>query len=320
MQNPARIVEIATAYWQSATLMAAIQLKIPTHIGAQRVSAHSLAVAADCDETALTALLEGLCSLEILSRDEDLFVNTEMSKAFLVEGSPSFMGSALLYNADVYPKWASLSETIKTGRPVHSPGEYLGDTDTQTRNFVYGMHHRALSVGRVVVGVLELEGARSLCDLGGGPGTYSALLTEKYPDLHATVADLPAVVAHARNIVNSMPGGQRVECSEFDYYNDELTGTYDAVLISGVLHREQPNGVRNILTKAAGALAPGGVLYISDVMVNDERTGPLFPTMFSINMRVLADHGRAHSVKEQQAYLAFGAEVSRGLHYCRRFS
>ncbi len=303
MQNPARIVEISTAYWQSATLMAAIQLRIPTLIGSERVSAQSLASSANCDETALTALLEGLCSLEILNRDQDLFENTDLAKAFLVEGTPSFMGSALLYNADVYPKWASLAETIRTGRPVHSPSEYLGDADTQTRNFVYGMHHRALSVGRAVVDVVDLSGARKLCDVGGGPGTYSALLTEKYPELHATVADLPAVVAHARDIVRSMPGGSRVECTNFDYYADTLSGSYDAVLISGVLHREQPDGVRQILAKACTALQPGGVLYISDVMVNDERTGPLFPTMFSINMRVLADHGRSHSVKEQQLYL-----------------
>ena len=168
MQNPARIVEISTAYWQSATLMAAVQLRIPTLIGTDRISAQDLAIRAACDETALTALLEGLCSLEILSRTDKLFENTAMATSFLVEGSPSYMGSALLYNADVYPKWASLSETIKTGRPVHSPNEYLGDTETQTRNFVYGMHHRALSVGRAVVGVVDLTGVDTLCDVGGG--------------------------------------------------------------------------------------------------------------------------------------------------------
>jgi predicted O-methyltransferase YrrM len=303
MQNPARIVEISTAYWQSATLMAAIQLRIPTLIGSNPISAKALATRAACDETALTALLEGLCSLDLISRTDDLFENTEMSMTFLVEGAPSYMGSALLYNADVYPKWASLSETIKTGRPVHSPNEYLGDTETQTRNFVYGMHHRALSVGRAVVGMVDLTGIKTLCDIGGGPGTYSALLANQYPDLNATVADLPAVVAHARDIVATLPGGDRVDCIDFDYYQDDLISTYDAILISGVLHREQPDGVRALLSKACDALNPGGCLYISDVMVNDERTGPLFPTMFSINMRVLANHGRAHSVKEQQMYL-----------------
>ena len=173
-----------------------------------------------------------------------------MSTTFLVEGAPSYMGSALLYNADVYPKWASLSETIKTGRPVHSPNEYLGDTETQTRNFVYGMHHRALSVGRAVVGMVDLTGIKTLCDIGGGPGTYSALLASQYPDLKATVADLPPVVAHARDIVATLPGGDRVDCIDFDYYQDNLTSTYDAILISGVLHREQPDGVRALLAKA----------------------------------------------------------------------
>ncbi|MGB0646397.1 MAG: methyltransferase [Bradymonadia bacterium] len=303
MQNPARIVEISTAYWQSATLMAAIQLRIPSLIGEGSLSARQLANQAECDETALLALLEGLCSLDLLTRNGDSFSNAEITKVFLVDASPTYMGSALLYNADVYPKWASLAETIKSGKPVHSPNEYLGDTETQTRNFVYGMHHRALSVGRAVINLIDLKSVKTLLDVGGGPGTYSALLAAKYPSLSATVADLPPVIAHARNIVSSMSGGERVNCIDFDYYQDRLEGSYDAILISGVLHREQPDGVRSILSKATTALNPGGILYISDVMVNDERTGPLFSTMFSINMRVLANHGRAHSVKEQSAYL-----------------
>ena len=49
---------------------------------------------------------------------------------------------------------------------------------------------------------------------------------------------------------------------------------------------------------------PGGVLYISDVMVNDERTGPVFSTMFALNMRVLAHDGRSHSVAEQAQWLS----------------
>ena len=55
MQNPARIVEISTAYWQSATLMAAIQLRIPSLIGESALSARQLATEAKCDETALLA-------------------------------------------------------------------------------------------------------------------------------------------------------------------------------------------------------------------------------------------------------------------------
>ena len=58
-------------------------------------------------------------------------------------------------------------------------------------------------------------------------------------------------------------------------------------------------------------MAPGGVLYVSDVMLDDDRAGPLFGTMFALNMRVLAHDGRCHSVAEQSAWLAeAGFEVT----------
>ena len=172
------------------------------------------------------------------------------------------------------------------------------------------MHHRALSVGRAVVDAIDLTNRQRLCDIGGGPGTYSALLANQYPELHATVMDLPAVANIATQIVKTVHPDGRVDCVPFDYYEDQIQERYDAMLISGVLHREQKDGVEKLLAKACEALEPGGVLYISDVMVNDERTGPVFATMFSINMRVLAHDGRAHSVKEQSEILErFGLQT-----------
>ncbi|MCA9538046.1 MAG: methyltransferase domain-containing protein, partial [Myxococcales bacterium] len=138
---------------------------------------------------------------------------------------------------------------------------------------------------------------------GGGPGTYSALLAQANPELSAEVLDLPGVVAIAREIVGSMGVGDRVTCSPFDYYRDTLAGQYDAALISGVLHREQPAQVQAILANVARVVEPGGVLYISDVMLDDDRVGPVFAAMFALNMRVLAHDGRCHSVAEQRAWL-----------------
>ena len=312
MTNANRLVEIATAYWHSATLMSAIQLRLPTLIEGGCHTVDALAEATNADGVALMALLEGLCALEILERKNDKFYNGDEARLFLVEDRPTFMGSALLYNADVYPKWGSLTETIRQGAPVHSPELYLGNQEEQTRNFVYGMHHRALSVGRMVIDALDLDGRTHLCDLGGGPGTYSAMLTNKFEGLRATVLDLPGVTKHARHIVAGMPAGDRVQCHDFDYYTDEIEFDYDAALISGVLHREQLDGVQKILAKVCASLKPGGVLYISDVMLNDDRTGPLFSTMFSLNMRVLAHNGRAHSVMEQTKLLeALGLQVTQ---------
>ncbi len=310
--SPAPLIELATAYWGSATLIAGVRLDIFSHIsgGANRLDSLSKAIGAP--EEALDALLAGLVSLELLTLDMDVYTNSAMAETYLVEGKPGFLGPAMLYNGDVFPLWNRLDRVIAEGGTQTPPDAYLGDDETKTRNFVYGMHHRALGVGRLVSKVMNFDGRTLLADIGGGPGTYSALLSEQHPGLHAEVLDLPGVVRHAADIVQVMGAAERVTCKPFDYYQDELPAEhYDAALISGVLHREQPDGARQLFAKAARALRPGGVLYISDVMLDDNRTGPLFGTMFALNMRILAHDGRCHSVAEQTQWLKeVGLEVT----------
>lgn len=310
--DPAPLISLATAYWQSATLIAAVRLDVFSALAAAPADATEIAARLEADPVATDALLTGLCSLGLVQRiDETRFANVPLADTFLVKGRPAYLGPALLYNGDCYPLWGELDAVVKAGTAQKAPDQYLGDDADRTRNFVYGMHHRALGVGRAVAQVIDLTGATRLADVGGGPGTYAALITGQTPGLKATVFDLPGVVAHAQAIVASMGAAERVECAPFDYYADTLPGRYDAALISGVLHREQPAQVQAILAKVADAVEPGGVLYISDVMLDDDRAGPIFAAMFALNMRVLAHDGRTHSVAEQTAWLdAVGFEVT----------
>ena len=311
MLDPAPLIELATAYWGSATLVAAVRLDVFTALAEGPADAATVAARIGAETVATDALLAGLVSLELAAKTDDRYANTPLADAFLVAGRPGFLGPALLYNGDVYPLWAELHEVVRTGDARKPPDAYLGDDDARTRNFVYGMHHRALGVGRAVAQVIDFAGRTRLADVGGGPGTYSALITGQTPGLSATVFDLPGVVAISAEIIASMGATERVRCAAFDYYADALPGGFDAALISGVLHREQPPQVQAILGKIAEAVEPGGVLYISDVMLDDDRTGPLFGTMFALNMRVLAHDGRCHSVAEQREWLAaVGFEVT----------
>lgn len=311
MKSPAPLIEMATAYWHSATLIAGVRLDVFTHLQTPQ-TAQALAAQLEADPIATETLLVGLTALKLLKKDNDAYQNTELSEVFLVKGRESYLGPALLYNGDVYALWDQLASVVKTGGVMNAPAQYLGEDEARTRNFVYGMHHRALGVGQAVVPAIDLSGRARLADVGGGPGTYAALLAAKHPTLNAEVLDLPGVVAIAREIVAPMPGGERVTCVPFDYYKDALPGQYDAALISGVLHREQPAQVQAIFKAVAAACEEDAVLYISDVMMNDERTGPLFSSMFALNMRVLSHGGRCHSVAEQRAWLAeVGFEVTQ---------
>lgn len=308
--DPAPLIELATAYWGSAALIAAIRLDLFTHLARGPATAPELAHALATDPVATDALLTALAAHGLVTRDATRYQNTPLADAWLVDGRPGFLGGALRYNGDNYPLWADLDAIIRKGHAAAPPADYLGDDTARTRNFVYGMHHRALGIGRAVASVIDLTDRTHLADVGGGPGTYSALLTQKTPGLSAEVLDLPGVVAVARQIIDQLGATDRVKCTAFDYYQDPLPATYDCALISGVLHREQPDGARALLKKTAAALQPGGLLYISDVMLADHRQGPVFPAMFALNMRVMAHDGRCHTVAEQTEWLAdLGLEV-----------
>lgn len=309
--DPAPLISMATAYWNSATLIAAVQLDLfdVIHQGTHQLS--DIAKTLDSNEVAIETLLTALLALGLLEKKVDQYYNSPLAQTFLVSGQPQSLKGALLYNADVYPLWGQLNGVIKRGDTERDPQAYLGGNLEQTRRFVYGMHHRALGVGRAVSQLIDLEGISHLADIGGGPGTYSALLAQKYPSLQADVLDLPAVVAVAKDIVAQMEVSDRVNCMAYDYYTDQLPNhSYDAALVSGVLHREQPEQVQAIFQSISQRLPLGGILWLSDVMLNDDRTGPLFSAMFALNMRVLSHDGRCHSVAEQQTWLAeVGFEV-----------
>ena len=301
--NPSRLISMATSYWESATLMAAVRLRLFDALTSPK-TAEEVAKTLGSDPIATEALLIALISLDLIQRQDDCYLNQPTTQTFLTSQSPQSIAAALLYNADVYPLWGQLHTVIEKGDTQKDPQAYLGDDEGRTRRFVYGMHHRALGVGRAVGQIINFEGSTLLADLGGGPGTYSALLTQKTPGLKAHVLDLEGVVNVSRDIMIEMNASENVQCLAYDYYKDELPNfPYDAALISGVLHREQPAQVQKIFQHLAQRLPQGGRLWISDVMLNDERTGPVFSAMFALNMRVLAHDGRCHSVAEQTQWL-----------------
>ena len=175
-----------------------------------------------------------------------------------------------------------------------------------TRDFVYGMHERALGVGRVLVDLVELADCRQLLDVGGGPGTYAALFLQRCPDLRAVVFDLPGVISHAEEIIRDMGVAGRVTTVAGDFNTDVLPRGNDAVLISGVVHRELESGCRALIDKAWNSLRSDGLLIISDVFTDDGGAGTQFATLFGLNMALTAPHGGVHAQDDMARWMADG--------------
>jgi hypothetical protein len=107
-----------------------------------------------------------------------------------------------------------------------------------------------------------------MLDVGGGPGTYSVLLTERFPGLHSEVLELPGVAAVARELVAAAGASERVTLRDGDYHTSDFGSGKDVVLMSGMFHRKRP--CRSDRARPA-CLEPGDLLVVSDV---SDEAGP----------------------------------------------
>ena len=160
------IVDLASAFYGSAVLFAALDLGVFKAIADQGGSAGRdvLADALGASPRGLGLLLDACVAAGILGKEGDAYFNTEAGKLALVPGAPADLSKAIRYNQDVYPAWGRLAELARTGRPVERPELHLGDDPERTRRFALAMRGRALAIGRSVVPMLDLSGCRRLLE------------------------------------------------------------------------------------------------------------------------------------------------------------
>jgi ubiquinone/menaquinone biosynthesis C-methylase UbiE len=297
--TPDAIVRMASAYYESATLFAAIEANLCGVLQESGgATAEEVAARAGLSPRGARLLLDACAAIGLLAKTGDRYANTPAAALTLVPGAAHDLTRAIRYNRDVYPAWGKLPEFVRTGKPVEPPALHLGEDPERTRRFVLSMHGRALGIGRAVVPLLDLRGCRHLLDLAGGPGTYAVLLAQANPELRCTVLDLPPVARVADELIAQAGMSGRVRTLPGDYHTTPFPGNLDAVTIFGALHQESPDAIRDILARACAALKPGGQIFVLDLMTDATHTHPRFSALFAVNMALTTDHGWVFSDAE----------------------
>jgi 16S rRNA G1207 methylase RsmC len=162
-------------------------------------------------------------------------------------------------------------------------------------------------VAEVAAGVLRLAGAGevSILDIGGGSGVYSATWLKINPAARSTQLDWAPINAIARRLLAERGVADRFTCIDGDLHSTDLgTAAHDIVVYSNIAHQEGPEDNLAIFAKIRGALKAGGTLVISDYIVEDDRSGPPYPLMFTAEMLVKSKHGATWRRADYQAWLA----------------
>jgi uncharacterized membrane protein YeiB len=76
------------------------------------------------------------------------------------------------------------------------------------------------------------------------------------------------------------------------------------VVYSHIAHQEGPEDNLATFTKVRKALKDGGALVISDFVVDDDRSGPLFALLFGSSMLLASKHGATWRQADYRSWLA----------------
>lgn len=114
--------------------------------------------------------------------------------------------------------------------------------------------------------VLPVKGCRRLLDIAGGNGQFLAAALARWPQLQATLFDLPAVVSQAAELRADFCEAGRLELVGGDMFRDPLPAGADIATLVRVLHDHDDAAVERLLAQVHAALSPGARVVVAEPM------------------------------------------------------
>ena len=296
------LMKIATGFRPAKILMVATELGVFDHLETPQ-NVDQVAAKIQADPRATGILLNALAALGLVHKEGERFHNSEAASLFLVPGKDNYRGAILRHLDHTWGGWSDLRETVVKGSPPEREPEKWLDRHDETeaewmRQFIWGMHALARDLAPQVLEKLDLTGVRRVLDLGGGPATYAIAFAQAYPDLKATVFDLPGPIEIARENIAKHGLNPRIDTLAGNFLKDGIGSGYDFIWISQILHSHDEDQCRLIIEKSLQALNPGGQMAIQDFFLNDDGISPLEAAMFSVHMLAVTPKGRSYQYRE----------------------
>ncbi len=286
LNNAGSIFAFISHYQKSRIVLTAYELELFTVLDGLPKSSEEVAKSIKTDARATDRLMNALSVLGFLQKESGKFSNTKESSLYLVKGKPEYM-SGLKHTADLWHTWTTMTDAVRAGTAVYRRPENINDRDENwLESFIGAMHYRALSEAPGTVSKIDLEGVKKVLDLGGGSGIFAMEFVKAGKDIQASVFDLPNVIPITQKYIQRENMQDRVNTYGGDYISDDLPLGFDLIFLSAIIHSNSYETNKQLVSKCAKSLNPGGRIIIADWIMDDSRTNPPRGALFALNMLV----------------------------------
>ncbi|RYZ66061.1 MAG: ubiquinone/menaquinone biosynthesis protein, partial [Proteobacteria bacterium] len=267
-----------------------------------------LAKQIEVDGRALGIHLGLLAALGFVERREGRWRATAVTRAWLLPQGEGYYGPVIHRYREGQPLHEQMVATLTTGLKATGHvsaaeewerGELPVEMATWLTAFM-NAHSRASSRG--VAQQPLFADVRSLLDVGGGSGIFSIETARAWPQLAATVMEIPQVCDAARPYIEAAALGGRVRTQAVNMFTQDWPRGHDAHFFSNIFHDWSDTTCRLLARKSFEALPSGGRILLHEMLMDDDGCGPLPAAAFSVLM-LLATRGRQYSLPELRNFL-----------------
>lgn len=308
--DPAILLDLLEAFRRSKTLFAAVSLGVFDLLGSGDATVDQLAVKLESNADALEQLLDACVGLGLLNKIDGVYGNTKMATYYLLSTSSNRMTGYINYSNNImWPMWGKLEDAVREGThrwqqcygldgPIFS--HFFRD-EAAKREFLMGMHGFGVISSPQVVSAIDLSRFQCLADLGGATGHLAIAACERYPNMRGIVFDLPAALPLAKEIVGQSSVANRIEFVGGDFFSDPLPPA-DLYALGRILHDWSEDKIRLLLKRVFDALPSSGGILIAEKLLLEDKTGPRWAQMQSLNMLTCTE-GKERTLSEYEILL-----------------
>lgn len=296
--TPRELREIVHNFRESRIILTALELELFTAVGDGSKTSADVSKIISSNVRATDRLMNVLCNMNLLEKENEKFSNTEFSSRYLVKNSPDYI-SNLMHASNLWDSWSNLTEITKEGKTIGRDAA----KNKWKENFIEAMHYRASREAPKDLNNLDLTGVKCVLDLGGGSGAYAMQFIKLKKDIKATVFDLPDVIPLTLKYISANGFEGKINTIKGNYLYDDIGSGYDLIFLSAIIHSNSFEENKRLIKKCADALNANGQIVIQDYAMDEDRLTPEVGALFAINMLVNTKGGDTFTQEEIFSWL-----------------
>ncbi|XP_071949282.1 acetylserotonin O-methyltransferase-like [Antedon mediterranea] len=304
---PPLVLDIFTGFQKSQALFVTTELQLYDLLAIHQngMTANEIASKKKLNLDATERILDYATGLKLIKKDfkseskTAIYSNYPEIAEVLQSSKPNNMVAAIKYASRIqYPLYQHLITMIKSGKNTETYKkafgfevtteicEHLYEFDKDySETFLQFMHQLSSITSPGVAKAFDLSPFCEICDLGGGSGALAYALASEYPDATVTVFDLATAVEAAQKITPDKTERQKVKFVSGDFFQDEFPPA-SLYTFARTIQDWPDEKVHQLLDKTFKSLESGGAILIAELLMNETKTGPLYPLGANVQMMI----------------------------------